>query len=65
MIVINESNEDIFTQICKALDNKKVRYTVRGKRNNFLVVSKRDLDAASEIRNKFDPNYTITIANAV
>lgn len=65
MIKINESKsfDDLFKEVCDALDEAKIRYSIRGTRSKMILVSRKDLDKASEIRNKIDPTYEVTVAS--
>lgn len=57
------SVEELATQVRKALDDAGISYSVKGRSGDTLIVSRKDLDRASEIRTKLDPKYTITVAS--
>ena len=60
---IEESQtQDLLSQVKQALDDAGIRYSSKGRNGDRLIVSKKDLQRASEIRNSIDPNYTVTVA---
>lgn len=59
--VKESTEEDLLSKVKKSLDDAGISYTVRG--NGSLIVSRGDLRKASEIRDKIDPDYTVTVAS--
>ena len=63
MIKILESDEDLFDEVLKRIQDAKIPCTVRGNKMKKIMVPRKYLDKASKIRNEIDPKYTVTVAS--